>query len=621
MPVFDETGRAWDLGPKIAAGGEGVVHQLVHSPEYCAKVYHAAPLSAFKQAKLRTLCGLPKELRETLALPLSLIFSQKSREQAIGVILPFVKGHDIFELYNPQSRREHFQKADFAFLVETARNLSIAFKVLHENGIVMGDVNEQNIKVRPDGTLSLIDCDSFQIDRYGQRYHCNVGTPLWTPPELQGVSLAELERTANHDAFGLAQLIFLLLFAGRYPFAGKPLTSEPLPPEAAIAKFAFAFDPTPQERLLEPPPTAPPFKSLPPALRNLFLRAFRRGSQLHGARPSPSEWVTELTALAGSLRQCAASSAHLHWKGSEGCPWCNILQTARVELFPAPPGALPKREDSLGLLNDWVPRLLAVSFEPLQFGLPSATLQTAAVNALELELKSWMPGFLRQIPFVQRNLNASHLVELKTRLSQASQTLGHFSNQASALYLQNFAHAQPFLKSAHETAAKIKNIGSPNSKAIAQVLSDHREQALQHHLERQLLYRAQVAGLGQSRLATLQSYHVITAWDVTESTLMALPGFGMTLTRKILQWRRLHEQNFHRSYRPPTSVQNDPSFTAAAQREAAELITYGKLLLERIREAQAAYGSSFETLQAAYHNAYARWSALETRIKQLSAMP
>ena len=292
-----------------------------------------------------------------------------------------------------------------------------------------------------------------------------------------------------------------------------------------------------------------------------------------------------------------------------------------MELFPAPPGSLPKREDSLGSLNDWVPRLLAVNFEPLQFGPPSATLQTAAINALELELKSWMPRFLRQIPFVQRNLNASHLVELKTRLSQASQTLGHFSNQASTLYLQNFAHAQPFLKSAHETAGKIKNIGSPNSKAIAQVLSDHREQALQRHLERQLLYRAQVAGLGQSRLATLQSYHVITAWDVTESTLMALPGFGMTLTRKILQWRRLHEQNFHRSYRPPTSIQNEPSFTAAAQREAAELITYGKLLLERISEAQAAYASSFETLQAAYHNAYARWSALENRIKQLSAMP
>jgi DNA-binding helix-hairpin-helix protein with protein kinase domain len=621
MSVFDEAGRAWDLGPKIAAGGEGVVHQLLRAPDYCAKVYHTAPLSTVKQAKLKALCGLPKELRETLALPLSLIFSQKHGGQAIGVILPFVNGHDIFELYNPQSRREHFQKADFAFLVEAARNLSIAFKVLHENGIVMGDVNEQNIKVRPDATLSLIDCDSFQIERHGQRYHCNVGTPLWTPPELQGVSLAELERTPNHDAFGLAQLIFLLLFAGRYPFAGRPLTNEPFPPEAAIAKFAFAFDPTPQERLLEPPPSAPPFKSLPPALRNLFLRAFRRGSQLPGARPSPGEWITELKALRESLRQCPASSAHLHWKGSEGCPWCDILQTARLELFPAPVGALPKRQDVPDPLEAWVARLFAVTFEPLQFGLPSAALQTAAANALDLEMKSWMPGFLRQIPFLQKNLNATHLSGLKTRLTQASQTLSHFSNQASTLFLQHFAYAQPFLKSAHETAAKLKNIGSPNSKASAQGLAEHRAQALQRHLERQLLYRAQVAGLGQSRLATLQSYHVITAWDVTEAALMALPGFGMTLTRKILEWRRLHEQDFHRSYRAPTSISNDASLTAAAQREAAGLIADAKLLLERINEAQAGYDSSFEALKATYHNAYARWSALETRIKQLSAMP
>ena len=621
MSVFDETGRPWDLGPKIAAGGEGVVHQLLHAPEYCAKVYHSAPLSALKQAKLKALSGLPKALKETLALPLSLIYSKELGGQAIGVILPFVKGHDIFELYNPQSSREHFQKANFAFLVEAARNLSIAFKVLHENGIVMGDVNEQNIKVRPDATLSLIDCDSFQFERHGQRYHCNVGTPLWTPPELQGVSLAELERTRNHDAFGLAQLIFLLLFAGRYPFAGKPLTNEALPPEAAIAKFAFAFDPTPQERLLAPPPSAPPFKSLPPALRNLFLRAFRRGSQLPGARPSPSEWSTELSSLGRSLRQCPASSAHLHWKGSERCPWCEILQTSRLELFPAPLGALPKRHDGPDPLEAWVARLFAVSFEPLQFGLPSAALQTAAANALELEVKSWMPGFLRQIPFVQKNLNATHLTGLKTRLTQASQTLGHFSNQASALFLQHFAYAQPFLKNAHETAAKIKNIGSPNSKASAQGLAEHRAQALQRHLERQLLYRAQVTGLGQSRLATLQSYHVITAWDITEAALLALPGFGMTLTRKILEWRKLQEQDFHRSYRPPTAIQNDFSFTAAAQREAAELIAHAKTLLKRISEAQAGYSSSFEALKATYHNAYARWSALETRIKQLSAMP
>ena len=620
MPVFDETGRAWELGPKIAAGGEGVVHQLLHAPEYCAKIYQSTPLSALKQAKLKALCGLPKELRGNLALPLSLIFSQRGGCQALGVILPFIQGHDIFELYNPQGRREHFQKADFAFLVAAARNLSIAFKVLHENGIVMGDVNEQNIKVRPDATLSLIDCDSFQIEHHGQRYTCNVGTPLWTPPELQGVSLSELERTPNHDAFGLAQLIFLLLFAGRYPFAGKSLNSEPLPPEAAIAKFAFAFDPTPKERLLEPPPAAPPFDSLPPSLRNLFLRAFRRGSELPSARPSPTEWITELQALGGSLTRCPSWPAHLHWKGSAACPWCGILQTARVELFPAPPGTPSNPEGASASPGAWVDRLLALSFEPLQFGPPSAAMQTAAVNALELEVTSWMPGFLRRIPFVQRNINASHLNELKSRVSQANQTVGSFSNQASTLFLQHFAQAQPLLKSAHDTAGKLKSIGTPSSKAVAQVLARHQLRELQEHLERQLLHRAQVAGLGQSRRATLQSYQIITAWDVTEAALLALPGFGMTLTRKLLDWRKLHERDFQLSYRPPTAIQGNATFTAAVQKEADELVTNAKRLLSQINEVKSRYASSFATLQAAYHDAYAKWTALETRIKQLSAM-
>ncbi|NBV87420.1 MAG: hypothetical protein EBS01_14415, partial [Verrucomicrobia bacterium] len=214
MPVFDETGRAWELGPKIAAGGEGTVFRLQQAPEYCVKLYHSAPLPPEKHSKLKALAGLPKEVRSAVALPLSLAFSQKGAKQANGVILPFIQGHDIFELYNPQGRREHFQKADFSFLVAAARNLAITFKILHSHGVVMGDVNEQNIKVRHDATLCLIDCDSFQVEREGHRYPCNVGTPLWTPPELQGLALGGRERTPNHDGFGLAQLIFLLLFAG-----------------------------------------------------------------------------------------------------------------------------------------------------------------------------------------------------------------------------------------------------------------------------------------------------------------------------------------------------------------------------------------------------------------------
>ena len=69
----------------------------------------------------------------------------------------------------------------------------------------------------------LIDCDSFQVNTNGRCYPCEVGVPLYTPPELQKKSFRELIRTRNHDRFGLAILIFQLLFVGRHPYAGRYL--------------------------------------------------------------------------------------------------------------------------------------------------------------------------------------------------------------------------------------------------------------------------------------------------------------------------------------------------------------------------------------------------------------
>jgi DNA-binding helix-hairpin-helix protein with protein kinase domain len=618
--IFDETGRAWELGPKIAAGGEGVVHHLLNAPEYCAKIYHSTPLSLTKQAKLTALSRLPQELRQNVALPLSLIFPKKNASQALGVILPFIKGHDIFELYNPQGRREHFQKADFAFLVATACNLAIAFKVLHQAGMVMGDVNEKNIKIRTDATLCLIDCDSFQLHAQAKRFTCNVGTPLWTPPELQGVALNDLERTPNHDAFGLAQLIFLLLFAGRYPFAGKPVHNEPLAPEAAIAKYAFAFDPTPEVRLLEPPPAAPAFNSLPPSVRNLFLRAFRRGAERPGARPSPEEWIEQLKLLGSNLTRCPVSVGHVHWNGSP-CPWCVVVKTSGIDLFPAPPGHSQAASSEATSNAEWVNRLLTLAFDPLPLGLPPEAVQLAATDALELEMNSWIPGIFRIIPFLQRNMNNSRLNNLKTQATQSAQALNSFSQQTSTLFLQHAAQAQPLLKEARQIAAALKTLGTPNSKAVADRLARQREVALRHYLEQHLIQRAQIASLGQSRRATLQSYHIITAWDITESALLALPGFGRGLTSKLLDWRNNLERGFQASYAAPKTTQNDPTLSAAIQKENHELSNSAKQVLSKFHAIQTRYARAFEPLQAAYHQAYAKWAALEKAVKHLNANP
>ena len=147
----------------------------------------------------------------------------------------------LHELYGTTDRRRHFPDVGWHHLVLAARNTAAAFNTLHSAGIVVGDVNQGNLLVDGKMCVRMIDCDSFQIAREGKTYNCPVGSPHFTPPELQGQRLRDVVRTVNHDRFGLATLIFHLLFVGRHPFAGRFRGQGDLSIEKAIAESRFAF--------------------------------------------------------------------------------------------------------------------------------------------------------------------------------------------------------------------------------------------------------------------------------------------------------------------------------------------------------------------------------------------
>ena len=86
---------------------------------------------------------------------------------------------------------------------------------------MVGDVNEGEILVTKKACVRLIDCDSFQVQTRDKIYHCEVGVVQFLPPCFSSLSYFQaMLRTQNHDNFGLAILIFLLLFMGSYRFLG-----------------------------------------------------------------------------------------------------------------------------------------------------------------------------------------------------------------------------------------------------------------------------------------------------------------------------------------------------------------------------------------------------------------
>ena len=228
--------------------------------------------------------------------------------------------HELHNLYRITSRRQAFPQADVRFLVHVARNVSRAFMVLHSRDLLMGDVSSRNVMVSQNGTVRLIDTDSFQITVGGRTYPCPVGTAEFTAPELQGKSFGTLVRTREHDLFGLALLIFHLLFDGRHPYAGvHDNGAMPSPAEAIKTdKFAYSLQ---YQHGVKPPPFTLTLQGVHSSVRNLFERAF---SPKHQNRPQADEWDKVLAEVFRHLTTCSKNGAHKH-DSRVACPWCAML--------------------------------------------------------------------------------------------------------------------------------------------------------------------------------------------------------------------------------------------------------------------------------------------------------
>src|ERR1051326_8976794 len=184
------------LKPLTRPGGEGQVYEIDAPAGMVAKLYHQ-PANPEQAAKLRYQIQIPKpEIQGVAAWPTGLLLDPTNPKVVRGIIMPRVSGKEIHKLYGPSDRAIEFPAVGWDFLVHVAMNSAAAFETLHEHGVIMADVNEGNLLVKEcEGRVSLIDCDSYQIRNGSGYFLCNVGVPMWTPPELQGFDFRGLQRT------------------------------------------------------------------------------------------------------------------------------------------------------------------------------------------------------------------------------------------------------------------------------------------------------------------------------------------------------------------------------------------------------------------------------------------
>jgi DNA-binding helix-hairpin-helix protein with protein kinase domain len=569
--AFDELGNQIALGKKLGEGGEGTVFDAMHSGKNVAAKLYARALSETQQAKLRTMVKSGDSyLTEISAWPINVLY-EKRRGPISGFTMPKFSGYEpVHQLYGVASRRQTFPKADFPFLVGTGRNIAAAFDAIHAHGHAIGDVNENNIIVSHQGTVKLLDCDSFHVNAAGSCYPCTVGVPHYTPPELQGLnSFHGVTRTTNHDNFGLAVLLFQLLFMGRHPFSGVPQLPGDFPLERSIKEFRFAYGADRLARLNDMPPRALGLDYLPPGMGDLFWRAFTEAGAKHG-RPRAKEWVSELERLLKSLRSCAADSRHKYPGHLTHCIWCERDRLGTPYFTPASAPASTINFQATGasiaalwsqiqalsalpVMPAYTHRSTTLTGRPLPASVGQAdkntwflygSISVLAFLAALVAPKLWVLWLIAGA-FAIHSVRPATLDELKHRKSAVDSTKQAFDTALSsynALRLDKRLSNKS--REVGQTKAQLDHLPQVLAREIKDLQASGVNRQRQAFLDKHLIRPAKIDGVGEQRKQTLISFGIESAADITPSTIAGLPGFGPGLTKNLMDWRRSIESRF-----------------------------------------------------------------------------
>jgi DNA-binding helix-hairpin-helix protein with protein kinase domain len=533
----DLRGNEAGLGRCLGQGGEGAVYSVANRPGSVAKIYARRP-DEHASRKLGAMVQLgTEELTAIAAWPQDLLHDPRTGS-VVGFLMPRVDAHhEIHKLYGPSDRKLAFPDAGWGFLIRAARNLASAFDVVHRHGHVVGDVNQGNVVVSREATVRLIDCDSFQITHLGRNYPCRVGVPLFTPPELQGRKLDDVERTPEHDRFGLAALVFHLLFMGRHPFAGRH-PDRAIPVETALREGLFAFGRKAMGSGVVPPPYSLRLPDLTPGVAELCERAFGREAIESGLRPTAGEWVCALESLENSLVTCRDDPRHVHAHPGGSCPWCRIENDGGPSFFFLPPGTAPA---SFDLAAVWRGVQAIESPGPAALPLDRSAgpavvegLATAALRALrelvgDVALRS-SSRLRRELEREQRGIAACE-TNLRRLETQWAELCGD----------QRFAALKRELEQARRA---YERLGEVEDAEWEEVTSRHRDLKLKPFLKSFALEFARIPGLGPAELARLASRKITTAADITPEALMTMRFIDLELVKALLLFKRVATRAF-----------------------------------------------------------------------------
>ena len=251
------------------------------------KCYHPEVLSKRGhdlQRKVDAMTRIKDQFRsQAVCWPSISVFDEQRRW--VGYAMRRAQGVPMFRLAHAMAYVKSFPALTRAEIVAYLRSLLATLKALHSQGVMVGDYNLNNILCTPGSDqVTLINCDSYQIEAADERFACPVDSPDMTPREQHGRAFGDIVRTEASECFSVAIVLFKCLMLGRHPYdivgGDDPVNN------LKAGRFAYGYGNSGV-------PQGPWFNiwsHMPFRLKDMFIRAFTDGAGNPAARPSLPEW-------------------------------------------------------------------------------------------------------------------------------------------------------------------------------------------------------------------------------------------------------------------------------------------------------------------------------------------
>ena len=297
MQAFDRTGAAQKLGNEIARGGEGSIFPVAGRHSVVAKLYHPEVI-ARRGGELEDKVAAMTSLRghfdaSALAWPAIPVFGADGNW--CGYAMRRAEGIPLSKVAHPILGPRHIANLDRIHIARMLLSIVRTLGRLHGAGVCLGDINPNNfLYEHATGSVTLIDCDSYQITAGGRTHRCVVNAPDMMAPEHHGADLKVVNRTPESDLFSLAILVFKCLMLGRHPYdsvGGGDVQENlrgghfPYGTGGAAPGFHGAIPSGPWYLI---------WSHLSFDLKTLLIRTFTDGAADPAVRPRPSEWIIAL---------------------------------------------------------------------------------------------------------------------------------------------------------------------------------------------------------------------------------------------------------------------------------------------------------------------------------------